>query len=278
MPNFRDVLRSSAERLLETGVVARVDVVVRRADADDRRARGGEGVAERDGAIGVRGRDGRDLPVWDGELYLELGRFFKGNPDLKPETSDGFTVVAESPTLRVSNRYRFHDDMMYRIVELSNLLDGELRTDQRLGLGFGLPALAGILSDLPPGSRRILLVGHNPGLRQLVNHLCGAGQEVDAFPAGALAHLQLDDDWGDLQAGQGRLLQLVRAKGLPNKFPFPSPYGDERRDRPTEGAMSRVDRRPDLEGRGPLALSLALAATALLLPAAVAAPRIRACR
>lgn len=47
---------------------------------------------------------------------------------LAEETSDGFTVVAESPTLRVSNRYRFHGDAIYRIVELTNLLDGELRT------------------------------------------------------------------------------------------------------------------------------------------------------
>jgi phosphohistidine phosphatase len=106
-----------------------------------------------------------------------------------------------------------------------------VRKDERL-YQADVSDLLAALADCPTDARRVLLVGHNPGLRQLVNHLCGAGQEVDAFPAGALAHLQLDDDWGDLQAGQGRLLQLVRAKGLPKKFPFPSPYGDERRDRP----------------------------------------------
>ncbi len=47
---------------------------------------------------------------------------------LAEETSDGFAVVAESPTLRVSNRYRFHGNVMYRMVELSNQLDSELRT------------------------------------------------------------------------------------------------------------------------------------------------------
>jgi outer membrane receptor for ferrienterochelin and colicins len=41
----------------------------------------------------LRGSYGHGFrPPYFGELYLELGRFFKGNPDLKPETSDGFTA------------------------------------------------------------------------------------------------------------------------------------------------------------------------------------------
>jgi hypothetical protein len=67
---------------------------------------------------------------------------------LAEENPDGFTVVAESPTLRVSNRYHFHGDVMYRVVELSNLLDGELRT-------AGLPLYLGAL-ELDNATRKRL--------------------------------------------------------------------------------------------------------------------------
>ena len=106
-----------------------------------------------------------------------------------------------------------------------------VRTDERLyqaDVGDLLAALA----ERPADARRGLLVGHNPGLKQLVDHLCKTGQGGDSFPTGALAHLRLGDGWGDLRAGQGELVQRVRAKELPEKFPFPSPHGDERRDRP----------------------------------------------
>ncbi len=41
----------------------------------------------------LRGSYGHGFrPPYFGELYLDLGRFFKGNPDLEPEISDGFTT------------------------------------------------------------------------------------------------------------------------------------------------------------------------------------------
>ena len=41
----------------------------------------------------LRGSYGHGFrPPYFGELYLDLGPFFRGNPDLKPETSDGFTA------------------------------------------------------------------------------------------------------------------------------------------------------------------------------------------
>jgi phosphohistidine phosphatase len=107
----------------------------------------------------------------------------------------------------------------------------QVRKDERLYRADVCDLLAA-LADCPAGAQRVLLIGHNPGLKQLIGHLCRTGQEVDSFPKGALVQLRLGDDWGDLEAGQGELVQLVRAKELPKKFPFPSPHGDERRDRP----------------------------------------------
>ena len=106
-----------------------------------------------------------------------------------------------------------------------------VRKDERL-YQADVSDLLTVLADCPASAQRVLLVGHNPGLKQLIGHLSKDGQAVDSFPTAALAHMRIGDDWGDLQAGQGELVQLVRAKELPKKFPFPSPHGDERRDRP----------------------------------------------
>ena len=106
-----------------------------------------------------------------------------------------------------------------------------VRIDQRL-YQADVGGLLAVLGDCPHSARRVLLVGHNPGLRQLIDQLCGAERAIEKFPTAALARIQLADDWGDLQPGQGELVELTRPKDLPEKFPFPSPHGNERRDRP----------------------------------------------
>ncbi len=63
---------------------------------------------------------------------------------------------------------------------------------------------------------RVLLVGHNPGLHALVEHLSGKplamGSWGRAFPPASLARLTLPRGWQDLDQGCGELtgLQAVR--------------------------------------------------------------------
>jgi phosphohistidine phosphatase len=58
------------------------------------------------------------------------------------------------------------------------------------------------------GSRRLLIVGHQPGLSLLIGLLC-AGREP-AFPTGALARVDLDlGRWSELAPGAGWLCWLV---------------------------------------------------------------------
>ncbi len=60
--------------------------------------------------------------------------------------------------------------------------------------------------DDPP--RTVLLVGHNPGVHQLVLELTG-GEQLPGFPPSALAVLTLDvDDWYATDAGVARLTAL----------------------------------------------------------------------
>lgn len=96
--------------------------------------------------------------------------------------------------------------------------------------------LLDVLADCPPKANRIMLVGHNPGFEELLSFL--AHEPIDIpddgklMPTSTIARLVMPDNWHHLKQGAASLLLLVRAKALPDKFPFPSPDGKERRDRP----------------------------------------------
>lgn len=72
-----------------------------------------------------------------------------------------------------------------------------------------------LLADCPAGAQRVLLVGHNPGLDQLLLYLCPT---APLNPAGkllttaALARIALPDDWQTLDPDSGELLDLVRPR------------------------------------------------------------------
>jgi phosphohistidine phosphatase len=111
----------------------------------------------------------------------------------------------------------------------------EIQTDRRI-YGARVDALLQVLADCPGKAQRVMLVGHNPGLERLLVHLVGRAPEVPGkdslLPTGALARLAMPDDWSQPPEGEAGLLELTPASRLEKKFPFPSPHGRERRDRP----------------------------------------------
>jgi phosphohistidine phosphatase len=66
---------------------------------------------------------------------------------------------------------------------------------------------------------RGMLVGHNPGLEELVAYLSGspiaASGDSPPLPTAALARLSLPDDWTRLQRGCARLIGVTRPRELP---------------------------------------------------------------
>jgi phosphohistidine phosphatase len=87
-----------------------------------------------------------------------------------------------------------------------------------------------VLGEVPQTARRVLLVGHYPGLRKLLCYLDNKNDQ--RLPKAALAQLELPDNWLELPPGCGRRLARIRPRGLPKKFPFPGPHDTELRDRP----------------------------------------------
>lgn len=74
-----------------------------------------------------------------------------------------------------------------------------------------------ILSEVPPEIEHAVLVGHNPGLQELVSGLCaGAPDRLNVSMAtGALAYLELEIFWwNQIRWGCGALQLLVKPKLL----------------------------------------------------------------
>ena len=79
--------------------------------------------------------------------------------------------------------------------------------------------LLGALSRCPGKAHRVLLVGHNPGLEDLLRYLCGNSVQTPPdgklLPTAALAHLEMPKDWRHLAPGCAKLLVLTRPTDLP---------------------------------------------------------------
>jgi phosphohistidine phosphatase len=73
------------------------------------------------------------------------------------------------------------------------------------------------LRAVPDRLSPVLVVGHNPGLHQLVVDLLGGAGHVDAprtLPTAALAVLDVDGRWADLGRDAARLAAFVRPRDL----------------------------------------------------------------
>ncbi|MGA7982533.1 MAG: histidine phosphatase family protein [Chromatiaceae bacterium] len=82
------------------------------------------------------------------------------------------------------------------------------------------PELLQVLARCPAAASTVLLVGHNPGLEDLVKFL--AGDEVETpddgklLPTAATARLEMPDDWQALERGCAQLVSVTRPrKGAP---------------------------------------------------------------
>lgn len=81
-----------------------------------------------------------------------------------------------------------------------------------------LSQLKAVLADCPRFKRRVLLVGHNPGLDELLLDLVDAELAYDEtgkiLGTAHLARISLPEDWQDLPTHCGQLLNLISPKQL----------------------------------------------------------------
>jgi phosphohistidine phosphatase len=95
---------------------------------------------------------------------------------------------------------------------------GPLTIDPRV-YDASVGTLVTVLRELPDRARTAVLVGHNPGCEDLVQHLAGsadaeaAGLLAVKYPTSGIAVLDLDVGWPDLSAGCARLTTFHVPRG-----------------------------------------------------------------
>ncbi|NEX22992.1 histidine phosphatase family protein [Thiorhodococcus mannitoliphagus] len=75
-----------------------------------------------------------------------------------------------------------------------------------------------VLGRCPEAAATVLLVGHNPGLENLLCHLVGEDIEIPRdgklLPTATVARLEMPNDWKILAPGSAQLLSMTRPKSL----------------------------------------------------------------
>lgn len=80
--------------------------------------------------------------------------------------------------------------------------------------------LLDVVHGFPADAESALLVGHNPGLEDLVLLLVADGADPlrdaveDKYPTASVAELQFEGDWADFAAGTARLTRFIRPRDL----------------------------------------------------------------
>jgi phosphohistidine phosphatase len=79
-------------------------------------------------------------------------------------------------------------------------------------------SLKSVLADCPSFKRRVLIVGHNPGLDNLLIDLVAEPLIPDdddkILGTANLARISLPDDWNQLNTGCGQLLSITKPKDI----------------------------------------------------------------
>ncbi len=140
-------------------------------------------------------------------------------------------LIISSPAERAINTAE-------KCCKAAGLTAGDVAVDRRLYLANSRTLLAVLaeVAELHQDKRRVMLVGHNPGLEALLIHLSRDRLKMPAdgklMPTATIARLRMPDDWSVLKKGSAQVMALVRASTLPEKFPFPGVDGVEQRKRP----------------------------------------------
>ncbi len=146
-----------------------------------------EGLADHDRPLNRRGQ--RDAP--------RMGQLLR-HQQLLPDTIVCSTAQRAQTTAR-------------QVAEAAGY-NGPVVLDERLYLATANEILHAV-RRLAGAGQTVLVVGHNPGMEQLVSHFAG---KTEPFPTAALAQLQLEvPAWSQVDAQTpGRLAKLWRPRDL----------------------------------------------------------------
>jgi phosphohistidine phosphatase len=104
-------------------------------------------------------------------------------------------------------------NIAHKALEVEGL---DIMQDKRM-YQSGLEAIKSVLAECPINAARVLLVGHNPDLEDLLIYLVGASRLPETnklLPTSSLVRLKMPEDWATLEPGCAQLLSITYAKSL----------------------------------------------------------------
>lgn len=144
---------------------------------------------------------------------------------LKPSPPD---YIVSSPAERAINTAE-------KLSKAMGLTAQNVHKDPRI-YDADLNMLKKILADCPKQAKRVLLIGHNPGLEALLEYLNNYDLNPDSdgklLATATLASINMPKDWNKLKQGCGHVVSITRADTLGKLFPFNGLTGLEYRERP----------------------------------------------
>lgn len=128
-----------------------------------------------------------------------IGRFLR-RKNLQPD------LIVSSPARRASQTARLITEAMK--------LDAEPRFDEHI-YEASVHDLLRVISEIEDTANAVLVVGHNPGLEELLEFLTGEARQM---PTASLAHIILNiDKWSEARRRTGRIEWFVKPKELAEK-------------------------------------------------------------
>jgi phosphohistidine phosphatase len=104
-----------------------------------------------------------------------------------------------------------------RLCRFADIPESRIVWEQAI-YGADLHTLLDVLANTPGQHGRMMIVGHNPGLEELVEYLSGEPIEASAggpaLPTATLARLTMPYDWRRLTSGCARLMSVNRPREL----------------------------------------------------------------
>lgn len=123
----------------------------------------------------------------------------------------------------------------YKAAKSMGLGVADVQLDERVYLP-STDDLLEVLRSCPEAMQRVMLVGHNPSLEDLLTRLVSDAVVIPddgkLLPTATLARLDMQCSWDTVTGNCARLLSITRASCLPKTFPYPMPHGEEQRPRP----------------------------------------------
>ena len=103
------------------------------------------------------------------------------------------------------------------IIEELKLPDTSVAFDKRLYLA-SLSTLLAVIAELGDSVKTVMLVGHNPGLEELIFKLCDDhlpfAESGKLLTTANVVMLQFNCDWQNIGNTQGKLLHFIRPRDL----------------------------------------------------------------